>query len=117
MILFLNANANAAAGHSEALTGILLALQRVEPSPEILKHILNRNVKDDDFFAVSILNYWMRTHEKKSAEMISTSLTKNASPGKRKRQNSSKGLLSSTSESILSHLNQLRQRTRLNTSC
>lgn len=108
---------NGCTGHSEALTGILLMLQRLEPSADLLKHILSRDVKDDDFFAVSILNFWMRKYEKKTAEVISSSITKSSSPTKRKRQNSSKTLLSSASELILAHLNQLRQRTRLNVAC
>lgn len=105
------------AGHSEALTGILLELQRMEPSAELLKYILSRDVKENDFFAVSILNFWIRNHEKKCAEVISTALTKNASPGKRKRQNSSKAQLSPVSELILAHLNQLRERTRVRAAC
>ena len=100
------------------MTGILLALQRLEPSVSLVKHVLSRDVKEDDFFAVSILNYWIRKHEQKTAEVISSTLTQSAtsSPQKRKRQNQ-KSQLSSASEQILAHLNQLRQRTRANGAC
>jgi hypothetical protein len=91
-----------------------LALQRLEPSADLLKHILSRDVKDDDFFSLSILNYWMRKYEKKTADVISTSLTKNLSPGKRKRTTK---VLPTSVELALAHLNQLRQSTRSNTAC
>lgn len=70
--------------HSEALTNVLLLLKRIEPTQELLKPVLNRDAKQDDLFVVSVLKFWLRNHEKKLSELISTYLTKStSSPVKR----------------------------------
>src|SRR5690242_12105404 len=71
--------------HSEALTSILLFLKRVEPSQELLKHIISRDVKEGDSFVVSVLKFWTsnEAYEKKLAELLSSSLSKSSSPVKR----------------------------------
>ena len=104
--------------HSEALTGILLSLRKQEPTADLLRHVLERDVRADDFFVVSILHNWTRHHESKTAELISAHIKNSCTPAKRKRSNSPKGpTLSSTAEHALAHLNQLRQQTRNSTSC
>lgn len=44
-----------------------------------------REVKPNDQFVVSALNYWTQEHEEKLAELISVQLSKSGSAMKRKR--------------------------------
>jgi integrator complex subunit 3 len=102
--------------HSEALTNILLLLKRIEPTQDTLKHLLNRDVKQEDSFVVSVLKCWIRNHDKKLAELISTHLNKSlSSPVKRgkARNNTSKTQLNTIGEQVLSHLDHLRQKSKL----
>ncbi|KFM81552.1 Integrator complex subunit 3, partial [Stegodyphus mimosarum] len=99
--------------HSEALTSILLLLKQEKPTPDLLKHVMSREVKANDQFAVSALNYWAQDHEDKLAELISSQLSKSGSALKRKRQPSSKALGPSIDQ-ILAHLDQLRQNCKQN---
>ncbi|XP_035209460.1 integrator complex subunit 3-like isoform X2 [Stegodyphus dumicola] len=99
--------------HSEALTSILLLLKQEKPTPDLLKHVMSREVKATDQFAVSALNYWAQEHEDKLAELISSQLSKSGSALKRKRQPSSKALGPSIDQ-ILAHLDQLRQNCKQN---
>lgn len=95
--------------HAEALTSILLLLKQEKPTAELLKHIMCREVKQQDFFVVSVLKYWSQEHEEKLAELVATQLTKfNTTPNKRKRQPSHKPSGPSV-EQTLAHLDQLRQ--------
>lgn len=48
-----------------------------------------REVKSNDQFVVSALNYWTQEHEEKLAELISAQLSKSGSAMKRKRYKSS----------------------------
>lgn len=50
-------------------------LQRETPTANLIKHILGREVKEHDFFVVSILVYWAQNHSDKLAELISSYLT------------------------------------------
>jgi len=103
--------------HSEALTNVLLLLKRIEPTQDLLKHVLNRDAKRDDLFVVSVLKFWIRNHEKKLAELLSTYLTKStSSPLKRGKRNhtTTKDSLSTTAEQILMHLDHLRQGNKIN---
>ncbi|KAI1301443.1 Integrator complex subunit 3 [Halotydeus destructor] len=99
--------------HSEALTSILLALRKVEPTQELLKHVINRDVKSGDQFVVSVLKFWLRNHEKKLAELIGSHLSKStASPAKRGKRQTPKNTLSTTGEQILTQLDLLRQQNK-----
>lgn len=99
--------------HSEALTSILLLLKQEKPSADLLKHIMCREVKPNDHFVVSALNYWTQEHEEKLAELISAQLSKSGSALKRKRQPSTKTSGPSVDQT-LAHLDQLRQNCKQN---
>ena len=75
-----------------------------------------RDVCEDDLFAVSILKFWLRNHEKKVADIVAHALNKTLTPTKRKKQTPSKQL-GVGSEIILDHLNQLRQNMPVNCTC
>ncbi|RWS03044.1 integrator complex subunit 3-like protein [Dinothrombium tinctorium] len=98
--------------HAEALTNILLLLKRETPSQEVMKHIVNRDVKESDSFVVSVLKYWTQEHCDKLADLISGYLMKPNSTGKRKRQTGIKAQLSQNAEQLLMHLDQLRQKSK-----
>lgn len=108
------------ADHSEALTGMMLALQRSEPSNTLLSQVFMRDVYEKDLFTVSILKFWFRNHEKKVADIVGTALTKTLindnTPTKRKKQAPNKQL-SEASEFILGHLNILRKHLPVNSTC
>uniref|UniRef100_T1JE28 SOSS complex subunit A homolog n=1 Tax=Strigamia maritima TaxID=126957 RepID=T1JE28_STRMM len=94
--------------HAEALTSILLLLKQEKPTTELVKHIMCREVKQQDFFVVSVLKYWSQEHEEKLAELIASQLNKsNVSPNKRKRQQGNKTQAPNI-EQTLAHLDQLR---------
>jgi len=102
--------------HSEALTNLMLYLQRESPTNNLIKHILSRESKANDLFVVSVLNYWSQTnHSEKLSELISSYLTsKVSSPAKRSKRNTNnnKNQISSNVELILSHLDCLRTRNK-----
>jgi integrator complex subunit 3 len=98
--------------HSEALTNILLFLKRVDPTPELIKHIVGRDVKENDLFVVSVLKYWARTYETKLAELLNNQMNKSISPTKRKRHRTNNSQLGPNGEQLLAHLDQLRQNSK-----
>ncbi|RWS28789.1 integrator complex subunit 3-like protein [Leptotrombidium deliense] len=98
--------------HAEALTNILLLLKRQEPTADIMKHIISRDVKESDNFVVSVLKYWTQEHSEKLADLINVHLVKTNSTGKRKRQTGNKGQLTNSAEQLLLHLDQLRQKSK-----
>lgn len=72
--------------HAEAMTNILLLLQREVPNANLLKHLFNREVKENDDFVASVLNYWMQKDEERLGDLINSFITsKLNSPSKRKR--------------------------------
>ncbi|GFY70429.1 integrator complex subunit 3 [Trichonephila inaurata madagascariensis] len=93
--------------HSEALISIALLLKQEKPSADLLKHIMSREVKPNDNFAVTVLTYWAKEHEEVLAELVSSHILKSGSALKRKRQPSSK-TLGPTVDQTLAHLDQLR---------
>lgn len=99
--------------HAEALTSILLLLKQEKPTAELLKHVMCREVKQNDHFVVSVLKYWTQEHEEKLAELIGALLSKSGTPNKRKRQQANKSQ-GPTVEQTLSHLDQLRQNCKQN---
>ncbi|CAG2110959.1 unnamed protein product, partial [Medioppia subpectinata] len=100
--------------HAEALTNIMLYLQRESPTSNLIKHILSRESKGNDFFVVSVLNYWSQNFSDKLSELISSYLTsKVSSPAKRTKRNANnKVQISSNVELILAHMDLLRQRNK-----
>lgn len=73
--------------HAEALTNIMLFLQRESPTSNLIKHILSRESKVNDFFVVSVLNFWTQNYSEKLSELISSYLTtKVNSPAKRNKR-------------------------------
>ncbi|XP_074650376.1 integrator complex subunit 3-like [Tubulanus polymorphus] len=102
--------------HAEALSCILLQLKRNSPNTEILRCILCRECKKNDFFAVSILKYWAEECEEKLAELLLSQLTKNVpnTPNrKRQRQQNPSGKKENPNiEQILAHLDHIRQTCR-----
>ncbi|KAG8191408.1 hypothetical protein JTE90_010584 [Oedothorax gibbosus] len=89
--------------HSEALISIALLLKQEKPSADLLKHIMSREVKPSDQFAVTVLTYWAKEHEEVLADLISTHILKSGSALKRKRQPSNK-TLSPSVDQTLAHL-------------
>ncbi|XP_054160466.1 integrator complex subunit 3-like [Oppia nitens] len=101
--------------HSEAMTNIMLYLQRESPTSNLIKHIFSREAKNNDYFVVSVLNYWSHNYSDKLSELISSYLTtKVSSPAKRTKRNvnNNKVQLGSNVELILAHLDCLRQRNK-----
>ena len=73
--------------HSEAVSNIMLYLQRESPTSNLIKHIMNRESKPNDLFVVSVLNYWSQKDSDKLSELISSYLTtKVSSPAKRSKR-------------------------------
>lgn len=71
--------------HSEALSNLMLFIQREEPSAILVKHLLNRESKPGDNFTVSILIQWAQNHAEKLSSMIGNFVSTKISPVKRKR--------------------------------
>ncbi|XP_064474957.1 integrator complex subunit 3-like [Ornithodoros turicata] len=95
--------------HAEALTSILLLLKQEMPSAELLKHILCRDAKSNDFFVVSILKYWTQEHEEKLSELVGSLFSKTGAAAKRKRPQMGNKSQGPAVEQTLAHLDQLRQ--------
>nr|CAD7258409.1 unnamed protein product [Timema shepardi] len=104
------------AEHDLGLPAKLSEQLDTEPTAELLKHLLSREVRPPgDVFVLSTLKYWCREHEEKLGELISALLSSrypNTSPNKRKRGGGGKGNATSgppTADQVLGHLDQLRQ--------
>ncbi|GIY82793.1 hypothetical protein CDAR_608791 [Caerostris darwini] len=93
--------------HSEALISIALLLKQEKPSADLLKHIMSREVKPNDNFAVTVLTNWAKEHEEVLADLVSSHILKSGSSLKRKRQTNNKAL-APTVDQTLAHLDQLR---------
>ncbi len=73
--------------HAEALTNIMLYLQRESPTSNLIKHIMSRESKLNDYFVVSVLNFWTQNYSEKLSELIGSYLTsKVSSPAKRTKR-------------------------------
>ncbi|XP_052276619.1 integrator complex subunit 3-like isoform X2 [Dreissena polymorpha] len=108
--------------HAEALTSIMILLKQDCPSSDLLRPILCRECKKNDFFTVSILNYWAQEFEDKLAELIYTQFAKVNSGGgtpskKRHRPGSNSKKDVPTADQILAHLDHMRQICRNISSC
>jgi len=103
--------------HAEALTHFMHILRREKPTTELIKHLMSRDPLPRDMFVNCVLNNWLagQTDDiKKLGELISTQLSKQASPagGKRKRMthtNKSPNSLGALAEMTLGHMDILRQ--------
>lgn len=98
--------------HAEALTSIMVLLKQDCPTTELLRPILCRECKKNDFFTVSILNYWAQEFEDKLAELIYAQFSKanGGTPSKKRHRpgaNAKKDVPSA--DQILSHLDHMRQ--------
>ncbi|KAI0237347.1 Integrator complex subunit 3 [Lamellibrachia satsuma] len=107
------------AAHSEALSCILIQLKQDCPTEELLRPILRRECKKNDFFTVSILKFWAQEYEDKLAELLHSQLTRcGPSPNKKRQKhpsqltNKAKDKDQSMIEPILSHLEHMRQSCR-----
>lgn len=73
--------------HSEALSNLMLFVQRESPTSNLIKHLFNREPKAGDTFTVSILIHWAQQYPEKLAELIGTFIsTKISSPNKRNKR-------------------------------
>ncbi|XP_071116601.1 integrator complex subunit 3-like [Haliotis cracherodii] len=96
--------------HAEAMTSILVLLKQESPAVDLLRPILVRECKKNDFFTVSILKYWAQEHEDRLAELINQQLTKfNGTPKKRQRTGSAMKKDNPSVDQVLSHLDHMRQ--------
>ncbi|WAR00983.1 INT3-like protein [Mya arenaria] len=92
--------------HAEALTSIMV------PSSDLLRPILCRECKKNDFFTVSILNYWAQEFEDKLADLIYSQFSKvnGGTPNKKRlRPGSTAKKDSPSTDQILAHLDHMRQ--------
>ncbi|CAA9997160.1 unnamed protein product [Nesidiocoris tenuis] len=104
------------ASHAEALSAILLMLQREKPTAELVKQVLSRDVGPHcDRFVMSVLLSWCREHENILAELIASLLSSRcpavASPNKRKRTGT-RASAAPSAERILGHLDRMRTGTK-----
>ena len=60
----------------------------VSPTEELLRPIVRRDCKKNDFFTVSILKFWAQEYEDKLAELLHSQLTRSGSSPNKKRQRS-----------------------------
>ncbi|XP_052795999.1 integrator complex subunit 3-like [Mya arenaria] len=98
--------------HAEALTSIMVLLKQDCPSSDLLRPILCRECKKNDFFTVSILNYWAQEFEDKLADLIYTQFSKvnGGTPNKKRlRPGSTAKKDSPSTDQILAHLDHMRQ--------
>ncbi|KAH9392048.1 Integrator complex subunit 3 [Tyrophagus putrescentiae] len=106
--------------HSEALSHLVLFIQREQPTANLIKHLFNRVSKPGDNFTVSILIHWAQSHAEKLAELIGNFVsTKISSPNKRNKRtqnNSSKSQVSipTNIEQILYYLDEMRKMSKNN---
>lgn len=101
--------------HSEAMTAITLMLKHEKPTPEIIKYLFSRDIRENgDDLVFTVIKYWCSGSENtdKVGELISSLLSTRypaTSPNKRKRTGNKS--LSSTvpsADQVLGHLNHIR---------
>ncbi|XP_041673987.1 integrator complex subunit 3 homolog isoform X3 [Drosophila eugracilis] len=107
-----------AGSHSEALSHFLLLLKNEEPTNEIIRLMLSREIKSrGDPFVTSALRFWCQRYEEKLSEIIASLLTSkypSLSPNKRKRPSKGNSVSGSTpsADQILNHLEHYRRSCR-----
>jgi len=62
--------------HAEALSHILFSLKRIEPTQDMVQHIISRRCIDVDRFTVSLLRNWAINYPKELADHLSVVLSK-----------------------------------------
>ncbi|XP_070068690.1 integrator complex subunit 3 homolog isoform X1 [Drosophila takahashii] len=107
-----------AGNHPEALSHFLLLFKNEEPTNEIIRLMLSREIKSrGDPFVTSALRFWCQRYEEKLSEIIASLLTSkypNSSPNKRKRPSKGTSVSSSnpSADQVLNHLEHYRRSCR-----
>lgn len=99
--------------HSEAVTSIMLMLRNEKPTPEIMKYLFSRDLRENgDNLVFTIIKYWCDENMDKVGELISSLLSTRypaTSPNKRKRiGNKSLSSTVPSADQVLGHLNHIR---------
>jgi integrator complex subunit 3 len=55
---------------------VLLLLKQEKPTAELLKHLMAREVSQNDKFVSSAISYWMNEYDEKLGDLISSHLFK-----------------------------------------